>query len=183
MGKRRWRTRKFIDKKQQLRFAFELLVNAMLFPMFFLTLSLASSIIKSFMGQHTERMQPLYEVLVFCTGHWWEFLVALAMVSGISILFSHKIVGPIHRFESALIQKTENPTEPVHCKLRKWDYFQDFSQRLDEFLNTPQAPVGSGDAEGSIQSRGREIYDENSAVSTEASTPRSPTISEELHST
>jgi hypothetical protein len=107
MGKRRFRKRKLIDKKQQLRFAFELVVYAMLFPMYFLILSLAAAITKSFMGEHTERMQPLYELLVFCTGHWWEFLVALAMVSGISILFSHKIFGPIHRFESALIQKTE----------------------------------------------------------------------------
>ena len=166
MSKRHWRTRKFIDKKQQLRFAFELVVYAMLFPMYFLILALASAITKSFMGQHTERMQPLYELFVFCAGHWWEFLVALAMVSGISILFSHKLIGPIHRFESALIQKTANPTEPVHCTLRKWDYFQDFAQRLDEFLNAPQALAGFGDPEGSTQSRGPEICDEDSEVTT-----------------
>ncbi len=165
MGKQRLRKQKFIDKKQQLRFALELVLYAMLFPMWFLLLSLAAAIADSFMGKHTERIQPLYELLVFCTGHWWEFLVALAMVSGVSIFFSHKIVGPIHRFESALIQKTENPTEPVNCRLRSTDYFQDFSQRLHEFLNAPQALAGSG-AEGSTQSRGPEIYDEDSEVST-----------------
>ena len=166
MGKRRWRTRKFIDKKQQLRFAFELVVYAMLFPMYFLILSLAAAITNSFLGNHTERMQTLYELYVFCTGHWWEFLVALAMISGISILFSHKIVGPIHRFEKALIQKTENPVEPVNCKLRSRDYFQDFALRLQEFLNAPQALAGLGDPEGSTQSRGPEIYDEDSEETT-----------------
>jgi hypothetical protein len=166
MGKRRWRTQKLIDKKQQLRFAFELVVYAMLFPMYFLILALASAIVNSFLGSHTERMQPLYELLLFCTGHWWEFLVALAMVSGISILFSHKIVGPIHRFEKALIQKTENPTEPVNCTLRSRDYFHDFSQRLQEFLNAPQASAGSGDPEGSTQSRDPKIYDEDPELST-----------------
>ena len=166
MGKRRWRMLKFIDKKQQLRFALELFLYAMLFPMWFLLLSLAAAIANSFMGKHTERMQPLYELYVFCTGHWWEFLVALVMVSGVSIFFSHRLVGPIHRFESALIQKTENPTEPVNCRLRSTDYFQDFSQRLHEFLNAPQALAGSGDPEGSTQSRGPEIYDEDSEVST-----------------
>ncbi len=165
MGKWRLRKLKFIDKKQQLRFALELVLYAMLFPMWFLLLSLAAAIANSFMGKHTERIQPLYELFVFCTGHWWEFLVALAMVSGVSIFFSHKIVGPIHRFESALRQKTENPTEPVNCRLRSTDYFQDFSQRLHEFLNAPQALAGSG-AEGSTQSRGPEIYDEDSEVST-----------------
>ena len=139
MGKRRLRKQKFIDKKQQLRFALELVLYAMLFPLWFLLLSLAAAIANSFMGNHTERIQPLYELYVFCTWHWWEFLVSLAMVSGISIFFSHKIVGPIHRFESALIQKTENPTEPVSCRLRSTDYFQDFAQLLHEFLNAPQA--------------------------------------------
>jgi len=165
MGKLRLRKQKFIDKKQQLRFALELVLYAMLFPMWFLLLSLAAAIANSFMGKHTDRIQPLYELFVFCTGHWWEFLVALAMVSGVSIFFSHKIVGPIHRFESALIQKTENPTEPVNCRLRSTDYFQDFSQRLHEFLNAPQALAGSG-AESSTQSRGPEIYDEDSEGST-----------------
>ncbi len=166
MGKRRWRKQKFIDTKQQLRFAFELVVYALLFPMYFLILSLAAAIVNSFLGQHTERMQPLYELLLFCTGHWWEFLVALAMVSGISVLFSHKIVGPIHRFERALIQKTENPTEPVNCKLRRRDYFHDFSQHLQEFLNAPQPLASPGNPEGTTQSRGPEIFDEDSEVST-----------------
>jgi hypothetical protein len=165
MGKRRLRTQKIIDKKQQFRFALELVLYAMLFPMWFLLLSLAAAIANSLMGKHTERIQPLYELYVFCTGHWWEFLVALAMIIGISIFFSHKIVGPIHRFERALIQKTENPMEPVNCRLRSTDYFQDFSQRLHEFLNAPQALAGSG-VEGSTQSRGPEIYDEDSEVST-----------------
>ena len=165
MGKRRWRKRKLIDKKQQRRFALELALHAMLFPMLFLALSLAHSMANSYMGKHTKDIQPLYTLFVFCTEHWWEFLVALAMVSGISILTSHRIVGPIHRFERALIQKTENPTEPVNCRIRSKDYFQDFSQRLHEFLNAPQALAGSGDPEGSTQSRGPEIYDEDSEVS------------------
>ncbi len=166
MGKRRWRKRKFIDKKQQRRFALELALHAMLFPMVFLALSLAHAIANSYMGKHTKRIQPLYELLVFCTEHWWEFLVALAMVSGISILTSHRIVGPIRRFESALIQKAANPTEPVNCSIRSKDYFQDFAKRLHEFLNSPQSRAGPGDPEGSTQSRGPEIYDEDPEVST-----------------
>ncbi len=164
MGK--LRLRKFIDKKQQLRFALELVLYAMLFPMWFLLLSLAAAIANSFMGKHTDRIQPLYELFVFCTGHWWEFLVALAMVSGVSIFFSHRLVGPIHSFERALIQKTENPTEPVNCKLRRRDYFHDFSQHLQEFLNAPQPLASPGNPEGTTQSRDPEIYDEDSEVST-----------------
>ncbi|MCZ6878254.1 MAG: hypothetical protein O7G29_08940 [Acidobacteria bacterium] len=163
--RRRFRKLKFIDKQQQLRFAMELALYAILFPLFFLILSLADPIVNSLMGKHTEKILPLYSLLAFCTEHWWEFLLALGLVGWISILFSHRIVGPIRRFENALIQKTENPAEPVNCRLRSKDYFREFSQRLHEFLNAPQALAGSGDPEGSTQSRGPEIYEEDSEVS------------------
>lgn len=157
MGKRRLRKKKFIDKQQQLRFALELIFYALLFPIFFLLLSVASAIAESFiyMGTDMYELQPLYALFVFCAEHWWQFAAALGMVSGISILFSHKIVGPIHRFEKALIQKTENPSEPVHCKVRSTDYFQEFAQRLDEFLNAPQV------SEGSAQSHDPEWREKN----------------------
>jgi type III secretory pathway component EscS len=166
MAKRRLRKRKLVDKKQQRRFALELILHAMLFPMLFLVLSLSHSIVNSYMGKHTKMIQPLYEVLAFCADHWWEFLVALVLVSGISILTSHRMVGPIHRFERALIQKTENPSEPAHCRIRSKDYFQDFARRLEEFLNAPQALAGSADPEGSIQGLGPEPYSEDSEVAT-----------------
>jgi len=111
--RRRFRKQKFIDKKQQLRFARELALYAVLFPLFFLVLSLADPIANRLMGKDTEELQPLYSLISFCIEHWWEFLAALALVGFISILFSHRIVGPIPRFENALIQKTEHPTEPV----------------------------------------------------------------------
>ena len=162
----RFRKLKFIDKKQQLRFAMELALYAMLFPLFFLVLSLADPIANSLLGNNTKEILPLYSLLAFCSEHWWEFLLTLGLLGFISILFSHRLVGPIRRFENALIQKTENPEEPVNCRLRPKDYFQEFSQRLHEFLHAPETPAGSGDPGGATQSRGTEIYDEDSEVST-----------------
>ena len=111
--RRRFRKQKFIDKKQQLRFAMELALYALLFPLFFLVLSLADPIVNQLMGNDTGKLQPLYSLLSFCIEHWWEFIFALGLVGLISILFSHRIVGPIRRFENALIQKAQHPTEPV----------------------------------------------------------------------
>ena len=160
MGNRHFRKQRFIDKKQQLRFAMEIGLYMMLFPLFFLALSLADPVANSFMGKHTEEILPLYTLLAFCTEHWWEFLVALGLVGFISVLFSHRIVGPIRRFENALVQKTENPAEPVNCRLRSKDYFQEFSRHLDKFLNTHPAFAGSGDPGNSPGDRGSETYDE-----------------------
>jgi len=165
-NRHRFRKLKFIDKKQQLRFAMELALYAILFPLFFLVLSLADPIANQLMGKDTEELQPLYSLLAFCTEHWWEFILTLGLLGFISILFSHRLVGPIRRFENALIQKTENPAEPVNCRLRPKDYFQEFSQRLHEFLNAPETTAGSGDPGASTQSPGAEIYEGNSEVST-----------------
>ena len=118
------------------------------------------------MGKDTEELQPLYSLLSFCIEHWWEFLAALALVGFISILFSHRIVGPIRRFENALIQKTEHPTEPVNCRVRSDDYFQEFSRNLDQFLNTHPAFGSPGDSDSSPQGEGTEIYEGSAEVST-----------------
>ena len=156
---RRFRKQRFIDKKQQLRFAGELALYMMLFPLFFLILSLADPVVNSFMGKHTEGILPLYSLLAFCLEHWWEFLLALGLVGLISILFSHRIVGPMRRFENALAQKTEHPTEPVNCRLRSKDYFQEFSRHLDKFLNTHPAFADSGDTENAPGDGDSESYD------------------------
>ena len=79
--RRRFRKQKFIDKKQQLRFAMELGFYALLFPLFFLVLSLADPIANQLMGNDTEKLQPLYSLLSFCIEHWWEFLFALGLPS------------------------------------------------------------------------------------------------------
>jgi len=159
MGKRRWRKQKFIDKKQQLRFAMELALYAVLFPLFFLVLSLADPIARRLMGNDTEKIQPLYSLLSFCIEHWWEFFVALGLVGFLSVLFSLKIFGPMRSFEQTLLQKKLHPTEPVDSKLRSDDYFQDFSHLLAECLNGLKAFGGPGDSPGAPQPPSSEIYD------------------------
>ena len=46
MGKRRWRKQKFVDTKQQARFAIELTIYALLFPLLFVVISLIYPIAK-----------------------------------------------------------------------------------------------------------------------------------------
>ncbi len=132
------RKSKFVDRKQQVRFALELGLYALLLPLFFLVISLADPIAGLIMGRTTA--QPLlYTILAFCADRWWALLFALSFVVSFSVLFSHRIFGPMRSFENALLQKKLHPTEPVICKLRPDDYFHDFSQLFDEFLNDPQS--------------------------------------------
>ncbi len=119
----------------------------MLLPLFFLVISLADPIAGLVMGRTTA--QPLlYTILAFCADRWWALLFALSFVMSFSILFSHRIFGPMRSFENALLRKKLHPTEPVPCRLRPDDYFHDFSELFDEFFNdsksleSPEQRVG-----------------------------------------
>jgi len=132
------RQSKFIDKKQQIRFALELAVYSLVLLMFFLVISLADPIAGLIMGRNTA--QPLvYTVLAFCLDRWWALLFALSFVAFFSVWFSHRIFGPMRSFENALLQKKLYPTKPVNCTLRSDDYFHEFSQHLEGYLNDSQS--------------------------------------------
>ena len=73
--------------------------------------------------------------LNFCLTYWLETSLALIMVGCISIWFSHKIFGPVYRFQDALERKRKTPSDQVSCRLRRRDYLHDFSQDLERFLN------------------------------------------------
>ncbi|MDA2924083.1 hypothetical protein MYX65_05400 [Acidobacteria bacterium AH-259-L09] len=130
------RTHRFIDKKQQLRFAVIVVFVSWLFPLFFLCLAMSPL----FIGGDAQNVQPLlWEFIDFCFDHWWVVLIALVFIGLCSVLLSHLMFGPMRRFENVLLQKKENPLETVNCNLRRSDYFHDFSKLLEEVLNELQA--------------------------------------------
>ena len=135
MGKHRRRKQKSTDRKQQVRFAIELTIYAMLFPLLFVVISLIHPIAKQLIGVATEELEPLNAMLAYCLEYWWALIAALALTGFISVLFSHRIFGPRYSFEQALLQKQLHPTEPVDSELRPYDYFHDLSSLLAKCLN------------------------------------------------
>jgi hypothetical protein len=107
----------------------------MLFPLLFVVISLIYPISKQLIGVATEDLEPLNALLAYCLEYWWALIVALALTGFISVLFSHRIFGPMHSFEQALLQKQLHPTEPVDSALRPDDYFHDLSALLAKCLN------------------------------------------------
>ena len=139
MAARHKRKRRFIGQQQQVRFAVELTLYTMVFPFVAVIVALGDYSATQMTGGDVEAIHPLLrEILVFCSHHWWKVLPALAVIAYGSVWFSHKIFGPVYRFESVLQQKSENPSQPVNCRLRRGDYFQDFAQLLEVFLNKDQ---------------------------------------------
>ncbi len=142
--KRFHRKHRFIDKKQQVRFAIEITLYSLIFPLVFLFVAAGDHLSTWMMGESEESIHPLLrEVMTLFEHHWWGAIVAVGAVAYISIWFSHKIFGPVYRFENSLKQKRANPPERVSCRLRRKDYFHDFSRTLEDFINRSPA---EGDA-------------------------------------
>jgi hypothetical protein len=140
--KRRYR---FIDRKQQVRFAVSAGLFSFLIPLLFLGLTAFPTLSDLFLRDDAVHVHPLFTQLVdFCFRHWSLVLLYLLFISLASILFSHLIFGPMRRFEMVLAQKKENPGERVVCNLRKGDYFHSFSKRLEEALNERQVAENPG---------------------------------------
>lgn len=148
MAAKHKRKRRLIDQKQQVRFAIELSLYTMLFPFIAIIVAVGDYSATWLTGGDVGAIHPLLrEVLVFCSSHWWKVFPAMAVVAYVSVWFSHKLFGPVYRFESVLQQKRDDPSRPVNCRLRRGDYFQDFAQLFEAFLNKDQPLAEAGQTE------------------------------------
>ncbi len=149
------RKRRFIDKKQQLRFAIEITLYSLTIPLVLLTLAAADHFSTWMLGGNEESIHPLLrEVLAHFLTYWWGAVLTVVAIAYVSIWFSHKIFGPMIRFERSLREKRANPQEWASCRLRRADYFQDFAQTLENFINEtpaedmqPLEPTAAGEDE------------------------------------
>ena len=130
-----WRRKtKFVDRKQQTRFAIEILVIMMLFPLLFFVLVIIPPFSTIFLGKNAEVLSALFiNQLYMIRSVWWVVVFVLAYVALLSVFMSHKIFGPIYRLSQAIRQKL-NGDENIHCRLRKGDYFIEFADLLRELI-------------------------------------------------
>ena len=144
------RRRKFIDRKQQFRFALEITLYAFLFPLIVVILAIGEHFSLWLIGGNVPIAPSLpIAFLNFCLSYWWETALALIIVGCISIWFSHKIFGPVFRFQDALERKRKIHSDKVSCRLRRRDYLHDFSKDLENFLNEEDDKQGSAEGDKS----------------------------------
>ncbi len=143
---RRFKQRKvkFIDRKQQTRFAAEVLVIMILFPLLFYVLVIIPPFSTILLGKNAEVLSTLFtNQLYMIKSVWWVVLFVLVYIAILSVFMSHKIFGPIYRLSQAIQAKLDNQ-QNIHCQLRKGDYFVEFASLLakliEEEKNSPKDP-------------------------------------------
>ena len=130
------RKQRFIKTNQQIRFAFDLALMALLLPVFMMAVPMIPPFSSLLIGVEAETLRGLFwDLIRFNLVNWWVPLSALVLLGFVSVRLSHRVFGPIYRFEQSLLRKKGDPTEWVSFKLRTGDYFQEFSVLLEEAIN------------------------------------------------
>ena len=162
--KRHKRKYQFIERKQQVRFAITVALFSLLLPGFIAGVVLSPFISSVLIGGDAEDVRLfLFDMAGVALAHWWVVLMGLVFVGVCSVVFSHKLFGPIRRFETALVQKRWDPDGKVFCSLRQGDYFKEFSVLLQEFLDTCQMPPPPMIPETSVQDEAGELENSTEA--------------------
>lgn len=130
----------FIDRKQQIRYIFEVGMHALLFPIVFYLLVTVPPFSKWIHGADQAVLRELYlNGLKAWVQLWWVALIALVIVGYFSVLTSHKLFGPIRRLRSVL-DRTRQGEKVPSIVLRKGDYFVEFAAELESYLKEQEPP-------------------------------------------
>lgn len=124
----------FIDAPQQLKFSIDLLLHALILPLMVMVCFYVDPFASYLLKTDAEKSRAIVVAfLELCMTNWWIPLFVLMVIGLISVLFSHKIVGPIYHLDDNL-KKLMQGEKDVTFNLRQGDYFKEFSNTLTAFL-------------------------------------------------
>ena len=149
------RKSRLVDKRYQFGLAWRMLLVFLLFFAIGVIVVFAPSTFGLLTGADLAELEPAAEeFLILHRRIWPAVLVVLAGVFAYTLLFSHRIVGPIYRINQVL-QRMLRGEYPGNVTLRKGDHFQqtaDLLERLSRQLarereeGAPGGPGGPGDS-------------------------------------
>lgn len=129
------RKKKLIDFKTQSIIALEIMLHALILPIFIIVFLVVDPFSTLFSNRGAEtHLRVAIELLKINAPKWPLLLLALLFIGVLSVIFSHHIAGPAFRFCKtfrAILEK--DLTQRI--KLRKWDYMKDVSQDFNMTLD------------------------------------------------
>jgi hypothetical protein len=149
------RKSRLVDRRYQFGLAWRMLLVFLLFFAIGVFVVFAPSTFGLLTGADLAELEPAAEeFLILHRRIWPAVLVVLAGVFAYTLLFSHRIVGPIYRINQVL-HKMLRGEYPGSVTLRKGDHFQqtaDLLERLSQQLarqreeGAPGGPVDPDDS-------------------------------------
>ncbi len=129
----------FIKKGLQLR-CMVLIVVSVLCGLMIMTLELAVTLNELF-DAYPVLMQPVYDEFVpIATGFFYKISIYILFVVIISAIISHKMAGPVYRFEQTCKKIAEGDfSQRIH--LRQGDALTDLQQDFNKMMDVVEARI------------------------------------------
>ena len=150
------RKSRMVDRQYQFGLAWRMLLVFLLFFTIGIFVVFAPSMFGLLTGADLSDLEPAaQEFLILHRRIWPAVLVVLAGVFVYTLLFSHRIAGPIHRINHVL-QMMLRGDYPERVTLRKGDHFHQTAELLEQLSrqlarqrkeNVPDSPGVSGNPE------------------------------------
>ena len=130
------RRKKFIRKDIQLRLITIIISYLIIFSVILSLIFLGPSLVSLFTDVAPTERQAAVKVFLTVHGNFWPAAVlVLYFVVVLSLSISHKIAGPIYRFEKA-VKGMEEGDLSQEIQLRKGDYFFTMRDRINKMTRT-----------------------------------------------
>ncbi len=150
------RKTRLVDRQFQFGLAWRMLLVFLLFFAIGILVVFAPSTIGLLTGADLAELEPAAEeFLILHRRIWPAVLIVLAGVFVYTLLFSHRIAGPIHRINQ-MLQMMLRGEYPGSITLRKGDHFRQTAELLERLSRqlarqreegAPGRPAGAGDPE------------------------------------
>ena len=129
----------FIKKNLQLRYML-LIVLSVLCGLTIMTLELTATLNELF-DTYPVLVQPLYDAfLPIAAQFFYKIAIYILFVIIISAILSHKMAGPIYRFEQTFRQVAKGDFSQ-RVRLRKGDQFKEMQDEFNKMMDRVQAEV------------------------------------------
>ena len=133
-SKRFWRRKKILKPAQQLKLAFFVVLFLLVYSLVFGIATYYPLTVELEEATHFEDRARVASVILGVEKTVWPALVFVLVLAFIgAILFSHRIVGPIYRFERAVDKFLTGNFEPI--QLRKTDELKEIETNVNKLAD------------------------------------------------
>ncbi len=140
---------RLIDRRFQLGLAWRMMIVYFLFFLGGLVIVFAPSMYRLATGSNVNEMEPAArEFLILHVRVWPAVLFIFGGVFAYTLLFSHRIAGPIYKINT-ILRKMLGGEYPDKVTLRRGDFFHDTAELIEHLSRKALRGEGKGEGGGS----------------------------------
>lgn len=129
------RKRYFIDKPLQTKYIVLTILMLLIYTLLFVLILIFPHILAlSFETPLAEQTEAAKTLLILHKSIWPALGIVILIMSGVSILITHKVAGPVYRFKQTLAEISKGNLD-ITIKLREKDDLKDLAEEFNNVIS------------------------------------------------